>query len=93
MRDCCPARAGYGAMTTSDLVSVRYASASEIVWGNFDGHAIAFQDADAKAAKLARDGREYSGSVVECHAERRARKNLGDGSLEFYQVFFGDMVL
>ena len=68
-------------------------AAGQIVWRHFDGHAIPFEDADAEAAKFARDGRENRGSVFEGHAKRRARKDFGDGPFEFNQVFFGDTIL
>jgi hypothetical protein len=78
---------------TSDLVAVCYPAAGEIVWRHFDSHAIAFEYANAKAAELARDRRENSGSVVERNAKRGARKDFGNGPFEFNQVFFGDTVL
>lgn len=77
----------------SDFVSVRYPAASEVIRRHFHRHAIPFEDADTEAAELSRDRRENSSSVVEGHAERSARKDLGDGPFEFYQVFFGDTVL
>ncbi len=80
-------------MTRLRLVAVGYAAAREIVRRHFDRHAIPFEDADAEAAELACDGCEHSGSVVERHAERRARKDFGDGPFELNQIFFGDTVL
>jgi hypothetical protein len=77
----------------SGLVAVGYPAAREIIRRYFDCHAIPFEDADAKTAELARDRGENSGSVVQGHAKRRTRKNLGYGPFEFYQVFFGDTVL
>ncbi len=74
-------------------MSVRYPAAGEVVRRYFDGYAIAFEDANAEAAELAGDGRENCGSVVQGHAERSARKDLGDSPFEFNQVFFGDTVL
>ena len=74
-------------------MSVRYASAREIIGRHLDSHAVAFEDSNAKAAELAGDGREHSCSVIEGHAERRARKDFGDGPFELDQVFFGDTVL
>jgi hypothetical protein len=77
----------------SGFMTVRYASAGEIIGRHFDGHAVAFENANAEAAELAGDGREHSCPVVEGHAERRARKDFGDGPFEFDQIFFGDTVL
>jgi len=74
-------------------VTVRYASAREIIGRHLDCHAVAFEDSNAKAAELAGDGRQDGCSVVEGHAERRARKDFGDGPFELDQVFFGDTVL
>ncbi len=74
-------------------MAVRYASAGQIVRRYLNRHAVAFENANAKAAELSRDGREYGGSVIKCHAERRARQDFGDGPFEFDQVFFGDTVL
>ena len=74
-------------------MAVGYPAAGEIVRRHFDRHAIPFQDADTEAAEFSRDRGENCGSVVEGHAERRARKDFGDGPFEFYQVFFGDTVL
>jgi hypothetical protein len=74
-------------------VTVRYASAREIIGRHLDSHAVAFEDSNAKAAELAGDGREHSCSVVEGHAERRTRKDFCDCPFELDQIFFGDTVL
>ena len=74
-------------------MSVRYATAGKIVRGHLDSHAIPFEDADAETAELAGDGRQHSCPIIEGYAERRARKDFGDGPFEFNQVFFGDTVL
>jgi hypothetical protein len=74
-------------------VTVRYASAREIVRRHLYSHAVAFEDANAKATELAGDGRQDGCPVIEGHAERGARKDFGDGPFEFDQVFFGDTVL
>ena len=82
-----------GCRPLSGLVAVGYASAREIIGRHFDSHTVAFEDANAKAAELAGDGREHGCPVVEGHAERGARKDFGDGPFEFDQIFFGDTVL
>jgi len=74
-------------------MSVRYASAREIIGRHLDRHAVAFENANAEAAELAGDGREHGCPVIEGHAERRARKDFGDGPFEFDQIFFGDTIL
>ena len=74
-------------------MSVRYASAREIIRRHLNRHAVAFENANTEAAELAGDGREHGCPVIEGHAERRARKDFGDGPFEFDQIFFGDTVL
>lgn len=74
----------------SGLVAVGDAAAREIVRRDFHRHAVTFENADAEPAQLARDGREHLGAIVQRHAERRARQNLGDGSFELDQIFLGD---
>jgi hypothetical protein len=74
-------------------VPVGDSAAGQVVWRHFDGHPIAFEDADTKAAELARDRRENRSSVFEGNAKRGARKDFGDGPFEFNQIFFGDTIL
>ena len=74
-------------------MTIRDPPAGEIVGRNFDRHAVAFEDADAEAAKLPRDGGQHFGPVIERHPERGAWEHFCDGTFELDQIFLGDAVL
>jgi hypothetical protein len=67
-------------------VSVDDPRAVEIVRGELAAHAVARQDADAKAAHLSGDVSKHDVVVVELHAEHRVRQRLDHLALEFNLV-------
>src|SRR4051812_28849115 len=71
-----------------DLVTEGDAAAGEIVGRDLDRHAVALQHADAKAAHVPAERRQYCVTVGERHAERGVRQHLGHRSFQLYRFFF-----
>ncbi len=69
-------------MTISD------AALGQIVRRNLQGDAIARQNADAIAAKLARQVRKHGAFLIQLHAEQAAGEFLNNGSGYFNAIFF-----
>ena len=63
-------------------MTVRDPTARQVVGGYLNRDPVAFQDADTEAAKLPRDGGQYSGPVIERHPKRRAWQHFRYGSFE-----------
>src|SRR5262245_27062072 len=71
------------------LVAEIDAAAREIVGRNLHDDAVADAGADAELAHLARHIRENLVLVVERHAIIAVGQHLGDGAIEFEQLFLG----
>lgn len=69
-------------------MAVRNAALGEVVWGEFQGHAIAGQHADTIAAQFAGQVREYCAFLLELNAEQSAGEFFDYGSSDFNTVFF-----
>ena len=69
------------------LVAVGDAAAGEVVGGDFDGDAVAGEDADVVLAHLAADVAEEAVAVVQLDAEHRVGEGFLDDALEFQGVF------
>src|SRR5262249_23847228 len=64
------------------------AAALQIVRRHLYDHTVANSGTDAEFAHLARRIGEHLVLVVELHPEISIRKNLGDRTIEFQQLFF-----
>src|SRR5262245_59301412 len=75
------------------LVAEIDAAAREIVGRDLHDDAVADAGADAELAHLARHIRENLMLVVERHAIVAVGQHLGDGAVEFEQLFLGHVLL
>ena len=66
----------------SAFVSERDAAAREVVGGDLEGHSVAGEHANSKAAHFARDRRVYFMSVCHEDPEGRIRQHFRYGSFE-----------
>ena len=62
------------------------AAAREIVWRDFDRHAIAREHSDAVTPHITSQRREHFMTALDGHAERGVRQQLGDGTFKFDRV-------
>src|SRR6185503_17860270 len=79
--------ANHCSASSLDLVSERDSASSEVVGRHFDGHAIARENSNAKAAHVAAERREDGMTVGQGHAKRRVREYFADRSFELYCFF------
>ena len=70
------------------FVPVGNAALGQVVRRNFQGDAVARQNADAIAAKLAGQVGEHGAFLIQLHAEQAAGEFLNYGSSNFNTIFF-----
>ena len=69
------------------------AAPAEVIGGDLDGYSIAFENADAKAAHLARDFGEHGVVVPDFYPERRIPEYFGYRSFELECFFLRHFLL
>src|SRR5688572_1943481 len=81
--------AGRGGRRVLVLVAVIDASARDVVWGDFEAHAVAGEDADAVLPHPAARIGEHVGAVFQLDAELRIGQHFLHGAVDFQHFFLG----